>query len=311
MAETPPFKEGYARGANGIRLYYRVEGEEGLPLVCANGIGVSTFFWEPLAQELGRHHRVVRFDYRAHGRSDSPRDPSDISIATCVEDQLAVMDALGIERALLLGHSMGAQVDFEFYRAHPDRTLGLVPTLGPYRRAIETFMDTSLSLSAFAAMKAVVGTAPALISRTIRPILLSGVAELAARKLGIVDAALAPKRLMLQYMEHMTRLDLRSYLVLAEDIQRQDATDLLPNIGVPVLVVAGEKDIFCPLRLAYEMVAQIPGAELLIIPNGTHAALIEQPQLLCLRVQKFIEERLQPGAPKGRTRKPRAQEVRD
>lgn len=307
MSDDPPFKEGYARGANGIRLYYRVDGDAGLPLVCANGIGVSTFFWEPLALELGRRHRVVRFDYRGHGRSDSPRDYRDISIATCVADQLAVMDELGIDRALLLGHSMGAQVDFEFYRAHPDRTLGLVPTLGPYRRAIETFMDSSLSLTAFAAMKAVIGTAPTLVARTIRPILLSGVAELAARKLGIVDAALAPKRLMLQYMEHMTRLDLRSYLVLAEDIQRQDATDLLPHIEVPVLVVAGERDLFCPLRLAYEMVAQIPGAELLIIPNGTHAALIEQPQLLALRVQKFIEERIQTEPPKGRGRRsPRA-----
>ncbi|MFN7133552.1 MAG: alpha/beta fold hydrolase, partial [Myxococcales bacterium] len=209
-----PFKEGYARGPGGIRLYYRVDGEEGLPLVCANGIGVSTFFWEPFAFEMRRKYRVVRFDYRGHGRSDSPRDPSDISIATCVADEAAVMDALGIDRAVLLGHSMGSQVGFEFYRAHPERVLALVPTLGPYRRAIETFMDSSLSLSAFAVMKAVVGAAPSMISRTMRPILLSGVAEVAARKLGIVDGALAPKRLMLEYMEHMTRLDLRSYLVL-------------------------------------------------------------------------------------------------
>jgi pimeloyl-ACP methyl ester carboxylesterase len=294
--KEPLAREGYVRGPKDLRLYFRQDGEEGLPLVCSNGIGVSTFFWEPFALAMARRHRVIRWDYRGHGRSDSPRDPLDISIATCVDDLQALLDGLGIDRAVLLGHSMGSQVGFEFFRRNRSRVRALIPTLGPYRRAIETFMDSPLSLRLFAAIKAVVGSSPALVSQAMRPVMISGLGERAARLLGVVDKDLAPKELLVRYMEHMLRLDLRSYLALADTIQEQDATDLLPQIDVPVLVIAGEKDHFCPLRLAHEMVAAIPGAELLVIPNGTHAALIEQPELVRLRVEKFLELRVLGGS---------------
>ena len=292
----PPFREGYVKGPKDLRLYYRVEGTQGPTLICSNGIGVSTFFWEPFAHQLAGKYRVVRWDYRGHGRSDSPRDLRDISIQTCVDDLAALMDGLELKTAVHLGHSMGAQVGFEFYRRYPERVQALVPTLGPYRRAIETFLDSTVSLSLFAVMKAAIATSPRLIARSMRPFLVTGVAETFARRLGVVDPHLAPKALILQYMEHMLRLDLTSYLALAETLQTQDATDLLPQIKVPVLVVSGERDIFCPTRLAREMVEQIPGAELLLIPRGTHAALIEQPLLLSLRVQRFLEDRVFPRA---------------
>ncbi|MBI5545080.1 MAG: alpha/beta hydrolase, partial [Deltaproteobacteria bacterium] len=67
---------------------------------------------------------------------------------------------------------------------------------------------------------------------------------------------------------------------------------MLGTIAVPTLVVAAEKDLFTPMRLARELVQQIPGSELLVIPYGTHAALIEQPDLLSLRVAKFLDERV-------------------
>lgn len=69
------------------------------------------------------------------------------------------------------------------------------------------------------------------------------------------------------------------------------AEDVLEKVKVPTLVIAGERDIFTPLWLSEEMADRIPGAQLLIIPQGSHAALVEQPQLLCLAVEKFLRER--------------------
>jgi pimeloyl-ACP methyl ester carboxylesterase len=285
-------REGFVDGAKGLRLYYRVDGTEGPWLVCSNGIGVSVFFWEPFAMAMRHRFRVVRWDWRGHGRSDSPRDPDDISVATCVDDMEALIDGLGIEQAVLVGHSMGGQVGFEYYRRHPEKVAALVPTLATAGHAVETFFDTRASLVGLSIFKNAVRAAPRLVTGALRPLLTSGVAEKLARLVHIVDPALAPHELMVPYMEHLMRMDLRTYVTLAESIQAHDASDMLHTVAVPTLVIAAEKDLFTPLRLAREMAARIPKSELLIIPNGTHAALIEQPDLLSLRVAKFLDERV-------------------
>ena len=248
---------------------------------------------------MSAHWRVVRWDYRAHGRSDAPRDPTDISVASCVDDLEALLSGLHIDAATLVGHSMGGQVAFELYRRHPGKVTALVPTLATSGHAIETFFDTRASLAAFAAFRTAVRIAPGLVTRALRPLLTSGVAERAARLARIIDPTLAPHELMEPYMEQLVRMDLRSYVALAQSIQDHDASDMLSTIAVPTLVVAAERDRFTPLHLAERLARAIPRAELLVIPNATHAALIEQPDLLALRVAKFLDERV-PRRPAGR-----------
>jgi pimeloyl-ACP methyl ester carboxylesterase len=76
--------------------------------------------------------------------------------------------------------------------------------------------------------------------------------------------------------------------------QEHDAGPLLSEIRAPTLVVAGERDLFTPRKLSLEMAQRIPSAELLEIPRGSHAALIEQPELINLRLEKFLRERVIP-----------------
>lgn len=284
-------REGFARAADGTRLYWRAEGE-GPALLCSNGIGVSTFFWGPLARALSDRYTVIRWDYRGHGLSDDPLHPGSATLEQCATDGLHVLDALGVERAALLGHSMGSQVGFEIYRQRPQAVAGLVPTLGTYRRAIETFFGTALSLKGFEVMKRVVPRAPRLLARASAAVMRSPLADPGARLFRMVHPELCPKEALVPYFEHNTRLDLLLYLSLAESMQAHDATDLLGRIEAPTLVVAGDRDLFTPVALAREMSELIPGAELFVIPGGTHAALVEQPLLLSLRVRKFLEERV-------------------
>ena len=73
-----------------------------------------------------------------------------------------------------------------------------------------------------------------------------------------------------------------------------DAGPWLKEIDAPTLVVGGEHDWLTPLSLSTEMAETIPDAELLILPKGSHAALIEHPELLNLRIEKFIHEKVEP-----------------
>jgi pimeloyl-ACP methyl ester carboxylesterase len=90
-------------------------------------------------------------------------------------------------------------------------------------------------------------------------------------------------------MQHLMGLDMRGYFALARDLLTHDATSLLPDVKVPTLVVAGERDLFAPLSRSQEMAAAVRGSELLVLREGSHAAMIEQPELVALSVEKFLK----------------------
>lgn len=282
--------EQFVRLDDGAALYVRSEGE-GPALVFCNGLGVSTFFWDHYREAFAGNYRTVTWDYRGHGKS-GPAPDGGFGIATCASDLLRVMDHLGIENAVLVGHSLGSQTILEAYRKAPQRVLALVPTLGGYGRTVETFMNTKLSLPALKAMRTLAMLSPsaskALVERVVGWRATWGV----VRALGVVHPDLCPRQEMEPYLEHLARLDLRTYFQLALDLQDHDAADVLPTIRVPTLVFAGERDLFTPMAVSERMVEQIPEAELCVVPRGSHAALIEQPQLMSLRLERFLVDRL-------------------
>ena len=110
----------------------------------------------------------------------------------------------------------------------------------------------------------------------------------ATKALGVVHPDLCPKEEFEPYFAHLRQLDLRVYFALAQDLLTHDASDLLPSIRLPTLVVAGERDLFTPLSRSQELASAIAGAELLVLRGGSHAALVEQPDLINLTLEKFL-----------------------
>jgi pimeloyl-ACP methyl ester carboxylesterase len=110
----------------------------------------------------------------------------------------------------------------------------------------------------------------------------------AVRALGMVHPDLCPREEFEPYFQHLLQLDLRAYFALARDLLSHDASALLSEVRVPTLVVAGERDLFTPVARSRELAERIPGAELLVVRGGTHAALVEQPELISLAVEKFL-----------------------
>ena len=201
------------------------------------------------------------------------------------------MTRAGFERAVLLGHSMGAQVILEAYRQHPGRTQALIPMLGAAGKVFSSFLGVS-KLAPLLRLLIEVGAANAELAQEAlrRVVKLPGVWE-AVRALGIVHPDLCPREEFEPYFEHLSQLDLRGYFALARDLLSHDADDLLPQIDVPVLVVAGERDLFTPLVRSKEMAERIPRAELLVLREASHAAMVEQPELVALTIEKFLVSR--------------------
>jgi pimeloyl-ACP methyl ester carboxylesterase len=76
------------------------------------------------------------------------------------------------------------------------------------------------------------------------------------------------------------------------DAARHDATDHLPSVRIPTLVVAGEKDTWTPFPISVRMREEIEGSDLLVLPAGTHTGPLEHPELVALRFEKFLAERV-------------------
>ena len=218
----------------------------------------------------------------------------DLSIERHAKDlKLVMKEALDQdEPAVLIGHSMGCQVILEFYRQNPDQTAALIMMLGTAGRALETFANNPKSPIVFSKIKGAIDRIGSRINRITQPLLICPLAWPFATKLELVDPLYTSKRDFWPYLEHLATMDLLVFLESAWQCHQHDAWEVLPTVDVPFLYIAAEKDGFTPLDCAKEIVSMVPNGELLILADGSHAAIIEQPETINYRLRRFFDEKL-------------------
>src|ERR1700682_1847070 len=110
---------------DGVQIYYEVHGS-GPPLLLTHGYSSTSQMWRGQIEALSEHHKLVLWDRRGHGRSDYPGDASAYSEALTVADIAALLDEVGVERAIVGGLSLGGYMSLAFYRVHPERVRALL-----------------------------------------------------------------------------------------------------------------------------------------------------------------------------------------
>jgi pimeloyl-ACP methyl ester carboxylesterase len=284
-------REGYAVARDGSPIYYELRseagGQVGVPLVLSDGIGCDGFIWKYLSPTLSAERPIVHWHYRGHGRTPEPRDRTRVSLPDLADDLVSVLDAAGMRRAVLAGHSMGVQVCLEAYRRHRARVAGLVLMCGAYGNPLRTFrgqrtLDLLLPWISFT-----VNRAPRLIGAAWRTLVPTRLAFALAARLEL-NAELIRLEDFMPYLEHIARVDLPLFVDMLAHAGRHTAREVLPTIDVPTLIVAGDRDNMTPRALSEEMASLIPGAKLLIVDGGSHTAPIERPHLVNEAVAQFL-----------------------
>lgn len=269
-----------------------LSGPDAIPLVYCNGMLQDTSCWAAVVRELRPHYPQLLWDYRGCGGSDVPQDLSTLTLDQHCSDLRSVLDKVGVERAVFLGHSMGAQVILEFQRRFPQRVAGLIPVCGTFQDPFSTLFDLPHLRWAWLALVGGMEKAHRLVDPAWRAFVATSlgrevVLRLATNRQLIRDPDAAG------FLANFGRWDARSLAVSARVLSEHSASDHLARIETPVLVVAGEKDRLTSVARSKEMAAQIPRAELFVIPHGSHLALLEQPELVALRIEKFLRERVE------------------
>jgi pimeloyl-ACP methyl ester carboxylesterase len=273
-------------------LFYEswgVRGERSPVLLC-DGIGCDGYVWRYLRQDLADRF-CLHPHYRGHGRTAAPRDPRRVTIEDLADDVACVLDDARVERAVLMGHSMGVQVALETYRRHPSRVAGLVLLCGASSHPLKTFRGSDRLEELLPKVEKWVHRLPGVVNRLTRTLLPTRLAFEVASRLEIRRELVEPSDFM-PYLEGLARIDTRLFVTMLASAGQHSADDLLPEIRVPTLVVAGERDGFTPAERSRAMAAAIPGAELLEIPNASHTAPIERPTLVDSTIRDFVARRI-------------------
>lgn len=244
----------------------------GLPVLFLHAFPLNRSMWEGelagLLQE--QRYRLVALDWRGFGESGIVDGISTMEMFA--DDVAGLMDALGMQEAVLCGLSMGGYAAFAFLRKYPQRVSGLI------------LADTRPGAD----------TPEAQANR-------ENVARIAETQGSEAIADLQVPRLLSEYTrQHHPEVEMRVRQMISAATsqgiaaasrgmaQRTDATDLLAGISCPTLVVVGEQDVLTPPNVAQEYAAKIPGARFVVIPQAGHLSNLEQPEAFLQAVGGFL-----------------------
>ncbi len=251
---------------DGRRIYYESHGQ-GDPLILIRGFGSSADHWYAQVPYLSRHYRVITFDNRGVARSSDPGGP--FSIHDMAEDTIGLLNALDIDRAHVLGLSLGGMIAQELAIRHPRRVNGLILAVThcggeQFVRAAEEVIEAFQRLVDEGSQEARMKVFSYLFARQVMVEKLQVIQEYVAVSM---KNPVEPDVLRKQW----------------EAVQGHDACDRLHRIEARTLVLTGSEDMVVPPLNSVLLAERIPRSEQVVIPGGGHQVLIEQPEA-CNRV---------------------------
>lgn len=253
---------------NGMRMMVRERGGAGgQTLLLVHGFPLDSRMWCEQLSGLAGRARILAPDLRGHGLSDAPQGP--YSMEQHADDLAALLDHLGVKKAMVAGLSMGGYVTFALWRRHPRRVAGLalVDTRAePDTPAGKASRDVTAAR--------VRETGPRVLADEMMPKLLA-------------PQNLADERITAPLREMILGQPITGLTGALHALRdRADSTPTLSTITVPTAVIVGAADAITPPADATAMAAQIRGAQLVVIPGAGHLSPLENPHA----VNKALEE---------------------
>jgi pimeloyl-ACP methyl ester carboxylesterase len=245
---------------DGVRIHHDASGDPGAPaVVLSHGYSSTGAAWATTVAALSPPYRCLTWDERGHGESDSPDDPAAYSIELAVGDLLAVLDAEGVDRAVLVGHSLGGYLSLRFHARHPERVAALVLVdTGPGYRNPEARAGWNELCERYA----------------------KGFEERGLDALGRSPEVAMVRHRSATGLVHAARGTLTQHDALV--------VDHLPAIDVPTLIVVGSEDT--PFLTGCDVMAKkIPGARLVTVDGAGHAPMLTHAATFQAEVRAFLD----------------------
>jgi len=290
MRARLPDESGYVVNS-GVRIHYEVHGtEQPTILLLPTWAIVDSRHWKMQVPFLARHYRVITFDPRGNGRSDRPKDPAAYADSVFARDIAAVLDATGTERAVLAAFCTGFPWALLFAEAHPERVTGIVaiapslpiPPPDPWEADGLSFDDVLDEAEGWAKE-----------NRHYWRRDWRGYVEFFMSQIATEPHSTKPYD---DLVEWGMQTDAETMLCDADAPQQitdeAEATKLCRSLTCPVLVIGGDQDKIVPPERT-RRIAELAGAELLVVEGGGHAPHARYPVAVNHAIRDFAD-RLMP-----------------
>lgn len=252
----------------------------GLPVIFLHAFPLNRRMWDGEIQALlaEQRYRLVALDWRGFGESEISPSSSKPLVSTMdlfADDLAGLMDALGIQQAVLCGLSMGGYVAFACARKYPQRLLGLI--LADTRPDADTSAarPNREQMAQLAESQGSGAIADLQLPRLISDYTRQHHPEVETRVRQLIETA-TPQGIA---------------AALRGMASRADSNDLLASITCPTLVIVGAEDALIPPQIAENYAAQIPAAQCVVIPHAGHLSNLEQPQFFIQTLRQFLQTR--------------------
>ena len=248
----------YARSTDGIRLHYEVLGRSSAtPVLLIQGLGADKHGWDMQRLPLALQYRVIALDNRGAGRSDKPF--GHYSLEQMAADAIAVLDEVGVEKAHIVGASMGGAITQIIGLRYPERVMSLTLACTacrnhPWRREL-------LNGWASAAGERGMGAMAREAARWV-------IGPRSFRRLLPAFGWLGP--LAMGRTTHAFVSQVKAILDVDDSI-----SDQLADVTAPTLVLVGNQDILTPRGDSEEIADRMPNAELVVISGAAHGFMVE------------------------------------
>jgi pimeloyl-ACP methyl ester carboxylesterase len=253
---------------NGINIYYLIEGH-GEPLVMITGFGIDQSTWKPQVSAFKKYYQVITFDNRGVGKSDKPKGP--YSTRLMAEDTIQLMDFLKIEKAYILGSSMGGLIAQEIAINYPERVTKLI--LG----STWCCQDNGAN-----------GVTPNMLEATNLPP-RQGFNRLIDSVFNRLFYRFILAPIIKFQVRRMKEREISGIEGQVACVKECDSLDRLPLIKAPTLVLTGTKDRVIKHESSDTISQKIPDARLVKIKNGSHAISMERSKEFNREVLEFLK----------------------
>lgn len=260
--------------ADGWRLRLREEGPETAPpIVMAHGFSHSLDTWDAWAEDLSRDHRVIRFDLPGHGLS-GPDAQQRYSNEQTVDALAALIEALGLKRAVVAGNSLGGLVAWRYAARRPKALRGLI-LIAPGGYSINGVGDRPAGAPSH--IEAYLRAAPPSAVRYAMQSLYGDPGKLASARVDSARAAMAAQGVGDALVKRLSRFTL------------PDPTDDLARVKAPTLLMWGARDKMVPVDHADRFLAVLPNARKVVYDDLGHLPHEEAPAATVADARAFLE----------------------
>ncbi len=260
--------------SNGIELYYEIHGT-GQPLVLISGLGYPLWQWHKMVPFLAEHFQVITFDNRGVGQSDKPAGPYTAQMLAA--DTAGLLDALGIEKAIIAGHSMGGFIAQAMALDFPQKVAKLILCStnfgGPHHVPVTT-----------EAMKVLTDVTSDALTRFKNGLSVSTAPDWSEKNPEMIE-----EWVKWRVANPIEPTHYQSQLAIGLGLLTEAAAfeDKLPRLNVPTLILFGAHDKVVPPANASLLAEKISGSKVIILPNAGHFFPIEVAEAASRTITDF------------------------